>query len=350
MSRKVLPILLLVAACRPLAVASSSLDPTGLGGGAGVAGSASDGGHGGDEPVAPGGGGGAGGVVVGGGGEGQAGAGGEVVPRAVYLLGTTQQGSCDHQAVQRVWPSLETGWRDGFACGADWFAFRADGTLFYDLSFVGIVQDVPGKGYEVVPTPPCDDRLGAITFGFDGRGRLHYACFDGVYRDGALIKGGILVILGVREDGGIIAAEFPERSDTAHWNLLVLAEDGSELSRFAINEEFEHDVVTSGAMVRGNEGWVGLLRATGRGDNEPIVLHVASDGVVTIARRLTPERAYAFLLPLPDGSVVLRRNGPKEFDVRIIDVDGGERTLWRMEDVARGGVVSHADLQLLPGP
>lgn len=276
------------------------------------------------------------------------------VTQAVYIDGTLQEGSC--QAVlQRVWPTFDPAEHsETFHCHAKNYAFRpSDGVIFYPRTFTGLHRDAPGTEDDpIIPTEPCDDRLG-YAIGFDANDTLHYQCDDTIRRaDGELVAESVERLVGVLQDGRILATRESLTVPRAS-AFVVLNADGIEVSRLDPQAQYQNGVTAypTATTISGNRAYVALFRYFRQLQFEFVLYRLMEDNSWQRMRRLRLP-FYDIGLVLPDATVMVRQVDPSsnlsEQLVRAFWPDGSEAIVWREHE--QTAVRSHANFLLLAGP
>lgn len=266
----------------------------------------------------------------------------------VYLQGTTSEGSCGADALQRFWPTREKAYYYGFDCYADLYQFRqTDWQLFYQATFTGILRDdSPTSQDTLVPTPPCGESVSG-QFGFDGAGTIHYVCNGSIRRGNGESVTGASTLAAVLADGRMVVT----RSGSSRFELVDPA--GTTISTLDLSKEFvgKTNPLAGGCTVRGNDAFLLLTRNQGQAPLEMVVYRLTPDSNWLLVRRVTTQRSGVANLVISDGTVFVREDDPTStFGERIVAFPpGGDETIVWREDEAPV-VRAHIGDQMLVGP
>lgn len=283
---------------------------------------------------------------------------GTVVPSTIdrftgsaYLQGTTSEGSCEADALQRFWPTLSSAYYTGFDCYANYYAFRpTDGALFYTATFKGVFLNGPGANDVVVPTPPCSEYV-KERVGFDGAGTMLHVCSESLMRNATEVAEYVDGLAAVLADGrSVITTTHPDGFKT---DFIVLDSKGQELSRLRADEQNSGSVTLAGdaSTVADNRGYFAVLRTSFEGQREIVAYRLTETNAWQLMRRAPVDTFGDSQLVLSDGTVFVRDNDPRgngEPRIRAFLIDGTVHTVWREGQAL--GVREHIGDQLLIGP
>ena len=279
----------------------------------------------------------------------------ETFTDAVYLVGTTVEGTCSYDAIQRVWPFFSEGYYTGFYnCYADLYTFRmTDAKVFY-TTYLGVYEDQPGNGDTLVLTPPCGDGVAPFfsthTLGFDGTGTMYYQCDDTVRRgNGTFIADSVERFYAALADGRSIVTRTSATGEGEAF--VVLGKNGAELARLDVQGEFSGEIVPdwNATSVAGNQGYVAFRRTLPQEQYELVVYRVTADNVWQRVRRLPLATFGYWTLVISDGTVFVRRYATaSEEEIVAFRPDGTEQVVW--SEAEHTAVRSHGRWQLLVGP
>jgi hypothetical protein len=268
----------------------------------------------------------------------------------VYLQGTTVEGTCGTDALQRFWPARTTSYSYGFDCYAQWYRFRrSDNAIYYYSVFAGIRQNTDTTD-PIVATPPCGMDVGR-QFDFDAGNTLYYQCANTVRRaDGVVAAEPIAELVGVLDDGRVIAT----RSASDHLDYIALDRNGNELSRLSPAGQFAGTLrpVTGAATMAGNRAVVVYLREFAPRKKEIVVFGIDESSAWSRVRRVeVPAFGYA-QLAIPDGTVFVREPDPDNHNsaserITAYRPDGTTAIAWREVDA---NIHAFSGDQMLVGP
>jgi hypothetical protein len=276
----------------------------------------------------------------------------------VYLLGTTTEGLCGRDALQRFWPTLATTYYSGFDCYADTYAFRrTDDTVFYTATFSGLYRDVVGGPDVLIKTPPCGAQVDSYysnpTFGFDAAGTVYYQCSDTVRRgNGELVAQSIQRLVAVLGDGRTIVTRASLAAGYGLSDFVVLDANGAEIARLDPRATFAGELTPQGAtMVSGNRAYVSFNRTYGQQDREIVAYRLNEQSAWERMRRVPVTGFGSWSLVISDGTAFIREPDPtslSEERIRALLPTGEDRIVWREAD--QKTVRAHGHDQLLVGP
>jgi hypothetical protein len=274
-----------------------------------------------------------------------------IVPftRGVYLQGTTDDTQCGNDALQQFWPVLDDYYYEGFDCDAEWYLFRrTDNQIFYSAN--GIFQNTATGDDPDTPlgTTPCGDTAGD-QFDFDADNDFHYQCSDTIRRGGTLVSSPITRVIGVLDDGRIIAtrnAAFPLDSQ-----FVVFDAGGTLVSAFPEADSIAGTAIPGrAAVVMGNAAYLTLTR-TYDSQDAIMVFRLDATSAFQFVRQVTVDDFGTSVIASPEGTVLVRRVDPdaSPFEQIIAYMaDGTDFVVWSEADAET--VTSGNGSQLLPGP
>jgi hypothetical protein len=284
----------------------------------------------------------------------------------VYLKGTTVEGSCGADALQRFWPTFSSAYFSGFDCYADTYLFRrTDDTIFYTAVQKGLYRHVATGADELISTPPCGVRADSYfsnpTFGFDQSDTLYYQCDDTLRRaNGEFVAQSILRVVAVLADGRTIVMRQTPNSivDT---DYVVLGTDGQEIARLDPRPTMAGTLTAEprAVTVSGNRAYVLFNRTygfPGQEQSEIVAYRLNEQSTFQRMRRI-PVSDRLFLgyilwsLVISDGTVFIREQDPTTVSderIRALLPTGEERVVWREAD--QTVVRAHGIGQMLVGP
>jgi hypothetical protein len=269
----------------------------------------------------------------------------------VYLQGTTSEGLCGTDALQRFWPTKEKTYYYGFNCYADLYQFRpSDWQLFYEATFSGILIDDSTTGTDtLVPTPPCGESVFG-KFGFDGAGTMYYMCSGSVRRGNGESVTGASALAAVLADGRMVVTR---ASPTGSARFELVDPSGTTVSTLDLSKEFVGTLsaLPNACTVSGNDAFLLLSRSQGQEPLEMVVYRLTADSKWLLVRRVTTKRSGLANLVISDGTVFVREDDPTStFGERIVAFPSGgsETIVWREDEAPV--VRAHIGDQMLVGP
>jgi hypothetical protein len=257
----------------------------------------------------------------------------------VYLHGGVDNGFCGSDQVQQFAPSLSLSPLGFFSCQINQFRFRrSDGALFYNETFVGIVEHTPPTDTQVT-TAPCSDPFGVGAFDFDAAGTLYYQCGAAVMKTGgAVVAQPVADLVAVLDDGRVIATR--PGAVTGVFDYVVLDAAGTELSRLSLATTFvgQRTEVPAAATIAGNRGYVAYLRTYDVDQHEIVVFRVDERSQWALVRRLPVAAFGTSQLVLSDGTVYIADQDPNNFEevtqrITAYAPDGTHREVWHDYDL-----------------
>jgi hypothetical protein len=267
-----------------------------------------------------------------------------------YFQGTTAEGSCGADALQRVWPTKSNTYYAGFDCYADLFQFRRnDWQLFYQSTFSGIRQDgAPDGGDPIIPTPPCGDGVSGY-FGFESDSTLYYQCGTSLRRGNGEAVTGLNRLAGVLDDGRTIVM----RSFGSSGSRFEVADKAGQTATVLDVANFVGTMTPqpNATTIRGNDAFVLFSRALGQNPTELVMFRLTPSNQWLLVRRVPSARVGMWPLALSDGTILVRERDPATtFDERIVvfPPGGSETVIWREAEAPV--VRAHIGSQLLIGP
>lgn len=271
----------------------------------------------------------------------------------VYRVGTTTGSTCGGDALQRIWPTLDSRYYHGFDCQARYYTFRqSDWALVYYTTSRGLLLDIAGNKDNPVVTPPCEWVRPRV--GFDAVGTKHYVCNQTLYRaEAEAIRGSVADLVAVLADGRTIVTTSDQ--DGAKTDYIAVARDGTELSRLRADEEMTGGVTLAvdAATVNGNRAYVAVLREFGVGEREIFAYRLDENSHWQFIRRIAiaGTRFGPWQLVLSDGTIIVHSYVTDVFADDFFDAHLLDGTVHRLTvRSATGTSIGDRASQILVGP